>query len=275
MEIKGVRVDRHYGFGGLQERIQAGLESAGKQIDSLTIEDLAPVDEFHIRGRKATLELAELADLSSTDRVLDVGCGLGGTARCLAHRFGCRVAGIDITEEYVAVAQALNGWVGLSDRVDVRQGSALDIPYGDGEFDIVWTEHVQMNIVDKQRFYSEMARVLKPGGRLLFHDIFRGAGDSPHYPTPWAEDESLSDLVTETKARGIIESLGLSIENWSGKMPESIGFFEKALIRMETAGPPPIGIHLLLGSKARQKLVNLLGNLKEDRVSVAQGIARK
>ncbi len=275
MEIKGVRVDRHYGFGGLQERIQAGLESAGKQIDSLTIEDLAPVDEFHIRGRKATLELAELADLSSTDRVLDVGCGLGGTARCLAHRFGCRVAGIDITEEYVAVAQALNGWVGLSDRVDVRQGSALDIPYGDGEFDIVWTEHVQMNIVDKQRFYSEMARVLKPGGRLLFHDIFRGAGDSPHYPTPWAEDESLSSLVTEPAARGTIESLKLKIENWSGKVAESIDFFEKALVRMEAAGPPPIGIHLLMGSNAKQKLVNLLGNLKEDRVSVAQGIARK
>jgi len=275
VEISDQSVDRHYGAGGLMERIVCGLSSVGKAIDSLTIEDLAPLDAFHTRGRKATLDLAGLAKLKAGDRVLDVGCGIGGSARTLARQLDCRVTGIEITEEYVAVAKELTHRLGLDDRVQFRQGSALEIPHADAEFDVVWTEHVQMNIADKRRFHSEMARVLKPGGSLLFHDIFRGSGDSPLYPVPWAEDESISSLATEAQARASIEGAGLSIENWSAKTPESIEFFERALVSIEKRGLPPFGIHLLMGSNSRDKMLNLLRNLREDRVSVALGMARK
>lgn len=275
MPIDDARVENHYGSGGLLEKIMEGLGLAGKRIDSLDEKDLIAVDAFHIRGRKATLELAELAQLKTGDRVLDVGCGLGGTARCLAGRFDCRVAGIDLTQEYIAVATTLTQWVGLEERVSFRQGSALDLPYGDGEFDFVWTEHVQMNIADKARFYAEQARVLKPGGLLLFHDIFRGTGEAPVYPTPWAEDETISALVDEAEARRVLADAGLEPEVWVGKNPESVEFFERSLGRLEEKGPPPLGIHLLMGDEAVTKLRNLLRNLKEDRVSAVLGLARR
>ena len=269
------RIDRHYGFGGIMEKIEAGLEAAGKNVNSLTVDDLAPIDQFHTRGRESTLEVARLAGLESSDLVLDVGCGLGGTARFLAEQYKCNVAGIDLTEEYVSVGKRLTELVGLSDRVELRQGSALEIPYENARFDVVWTEHVQMNIADKRRFYSEIARVLKPEGRLLFHDIFRGSGDSPFYPAPWAEDESISALTTETEARSVMAQVGLGVDQWIGKVQESIDFFREVAARIDVDGPPPIGIHLLMGDNARDKLQNYVRNLSEERVSVALGLAIK
>ncbi len=269
------RIDKHYGFGGIMEKIEAGLKAAGKDVNSLTVDDLAPIDQFHTRGRDSTLEVVGLAKLKPSDLVLDVGCGLGGTARFLAEQYSCSVAGIDLTEEYISVGKRLTELVDLSNRVELRQGSALEIPYEDEWFDVVWTEHVQMNIADKNRFYSEIARVLKPGGPLLFHDIFRGSGDSPFYPTPWAEDESISALVTETEARSVMAQVGLEIDQWIGKVQESIEFFSEVSARIEADGPPPIGIHLLMGDNARDKLQNYVRNLSEDRVSVALGMAIK
>jgi len=268
-------VEKYYGFGGIMQKIEAGLNLAGEDVSSATVDDLAPIDEFHTRGRESTLEVAELASLKASDLVLDVGCGLGGTARYLAERYKCNVAGIDLTEEYISVGKELTERIGLSDRVELSHGSALELPYEDKSFDVVWTEHVQMHIADKNRFYAEIARVLKRGGRLLFHDIFRGHGGPPLYPTPWAEDESISTLATETEARSIIERVGLEIDQWLEKVQESIEFCKMKVAQIESDGPPPIGTHLLMGDNAKDKLQNYLRNLREDRVSVALGMAHK
>jgi ubiquinone/menaquinone biosynthesis C-methylase UbiE len=273
--IDELAVDKHYGFGGIMSKIKSGLKLAGKNMGSLTVDDLAPIDAFHTRGRESTLEIVELANIKATDRILDVGCGLGGTARHLADKYKCSVVGVDLTEEYIAVGKKLTELVGLNDQVELRQASALDIPYDAESFDIVWTEHVQMNIADKNRFYSEIERVLKPGGSLLFHDIFRGVGDSPFYPAPWAEDESISALATEVEARAAIEKTGLVINHWIVKIQESIEFFKRVSAKIEADGPPPIGIHLLMGDNAKDKLQNYIRNLSEDRVSVALGMAHK
>ncbi len=268
-------VENYYGFGGIMDKIEAGLKLAGKDIYSLTIDDLAPVDGFHTRGREATRELAELSGFKPSDRVLDVGCGLGGTVRYLADRYRCHVAGIDLTDEYISVGKKLTEMVGLSDLVELRHGSALEIPYEDERFDIVWTDHVQMNIADKHRFYAEIARILKPDGHLLFHDVFRGAGDPPLYPTPWAEDESISVLVTEREGRLIMEQAGMKIDQWRVKVQESIEFFQRVLARIDAKGQPPIGIHILMGDNTKVKIQNYLRNLSENRVSIALGMAHK
>jgi ubiquinone/menaquinone biosynthesis C-methylase UbiE len=269
------KVNDHYGFGGIMEKIEVGLGLAGKDVSDLSVDDLAPIDEFHTRGRESTVEVADMAQLDSSHTVLDVGCGLGGTARHLAEQYGCNVTGLDLTEEYVDVGNKLTGLVGLRDKVSLQQGSALDIPHEDGTFDIAWTEHVQMNIADKARFYSEMARVLKPGGRLLFHDIFRGSSaDAPVYPLPWAENESISHLATESEAQATIGQTGLEIDQWHRKVDESLEFFKGVLTKIQEDGPPPIGIHLLMGDNARDKLLNYVANMTEQRVSVAMGMAR-
>ena len=269
------RVNRQYEIRDLWQKIEAGLKAAGKDLNSLTLDDLAPIDEFHTRGRAATKELADMAKLKPSDLVLDVGCGLGGTARYLSEHYQCRVRGIDLADAYITAGKKLTERVNLSGRVELNYGSALDLPYEDQRFDVVFTQHVQMNIVDKHRFYAEIARVLKPGGRFIFHDVFLCSGKPPLYPVPWAEDESISAMVTEEQARSTIEEMGLAVDQWTPKVPDSVKFFKRVLARIEAKGLPPFGIHLILGDNAEDKLRNHARNLSENRLSAVVGVAHK
>jgi ubiquinone/menaquinone biosynthesis C-methylase UbiE len=268
-------VNKQYGVSDIWQKIESGLKLAGKDLDSLTLDDLAPIDEFHTRGRFATRELSEMANLKASDLVLDVGCGLGGTARYLSEHYQCRVKGIDLTEAYITAGRKLTELVNLSDRVELHYGSALDLPCEDEQFHIVFTQHVQMNIVDKPRFYSEIMRVLKPGGRFIFHDVFLCSGQTPLYPVPWADDASISAMVTEAQARSTIEEAGLAVDRWTEKVPDSVKFFERVLARIEAKGLPPFGIHLILGDNAEDKMRNHARNLIENRLSAVVGLAHK
>ncbi|MGD8329520.1 MAG: methyltransferase domain-containing protein [Acidobacteriota bacterium] len=263
-------VIRHYTVHDLGGKILAALKNAGVDLDNLTIEDLAAVDAFHIRGREATRELAGLARLADGDTVLDAGCGIGGTSRYLAAACGCRVSGVDLTGEYVDVARMLTERVGLSDRVDFQQGSVLDLPFEDGCFDVVWTEHAQMNIADKPAFYRELFRVLKPGGKLAFHDIFAGPGGELRYPVPWAPDDTISHLVSIEDLRGALAAAGFSQLVWEDKTAVSAAFFQTMLQR----GPAAVGLHLLMDD-AKNRFANMVPNLAEGRICVVQAVMRK
>src|SRR5512135_933686 len=197
-------VQTHYTRADLGDAILAALESAGKDVNRLTPEDLAPIDEFHIRGREATLELARAAGLDATKRVLDVGSGVGGTARCLAKEFGCRVTGVDLTDEYCRAAAMLCARTGLAHLVDFRQGDATNLPFDDCTFDVVWTEHVAMNIPDKTRLYNEMHRVLNPGGTLAIYDVLAGPSGPVLFPVPWARAPDASFLVQPDELRELL-----------------------------------------------------------------------
>jgi ubiquinone/menaquinone biosynthesis C-methylase UbiE len=274
MDRNAIAVESHYAHGKVLSAIVDGLRAAGKDVTKLSPADLAAVDEFHIRGREATVELAARAALKPGLRVLDVGSGLGGSARYLAAEHGCRATGIDLTQEYVDTANALAKMVGVDALVNYRRASALDIPEAGGSFDAVWTEHVQMNIADKRRFYGEIARVLTTGGRLIFHDIFRGHGEL-HYPVPWADMSSISFLATADEVREILQSVGLRLLDWEDTSARSLEWFTAAVQRMRASGPPPLGIHLLMGDTAFAKLDNMLRNLREGRIVVAQAVAEK
>ncbi len=275
--MKGVheQVEAHYGRGEVFQAILDALRREGKDPERLAPDDLAPVDAFHIRGREATVELARRAGLSMGRRVLDVGCGLGGAARYLASEYGCRVTGIDLTQEYVDTADALAKRVGLDDRVAFRRESALDMPFDEDSFEVVWTEHVQMNIADKGAFYGEIARVLRPGGYLLFHDIFAGAANRFHFPVPWAEDESLNFLVTPEAVREMLMKLGFSIREWEDVSETSLEWFRATLAALEKSGPPPLGVHLLMGENAKDKFRNQIENLEQGSMVVVQAVAEK
>ena len=177
-------ISEYYGIHGILNSILDDLKSSGKDLHALTIDDLAPIDEFHTRGKESTIEIANLAQIQPHHKVLDVGCGLGGSARYIAVEHGCSVVGIDLTYEYIDVANTLTELVNLTDKVLFKQGSALELPFPSETFDVVWTEHAQMNIADKEQFYGELGRVLKPNGRLVFHDIFFGTASNPYYPNP-------------------------------------------------------------------------------------------
>jgi len=268
-------VAAHYGVGGLLDSILTALRNNGNYIDVLEPSDLAPVDEFHIRGREATVELADRAGLAPGLRVLDVGCGLGGTVRYLAVERECHSTGLDLTQEYIDVASALSNLVGLEDRVVLHCGSAQELPFDENSFDVVWTEHAQINIEDKDAFYAEMSRVLKRGGRLAFHDIFQGNGGEPLYPVPWAEDESISFLSSLDVLQRTLERVGFEIRDWEDKSQHSEEWLSAVVAKLQESGPPPLGLHLLMGETSEVKFQNQIRNLQEGRIVVIQAVAEK
>lgn len=268
-------IQAHYASSAIGEAILAALEKAGKDLARLTPEDLAPVDEFHIRGRAATLELARAAGLDSAKRVLDVGSGIGGTSRCLAAQFGCHVTGIDLTEEYCRVAATLSARVGLEAQVEYRQGDATNLPFADASFDVVWTEHVAMNIPDKPRLYREMHRVLKPGGTLAVYDILAGPSQPIVFPVPWARTPQTSFVVAPDEMRRLLEKAGFRILSWSDTTEAARAWFVAVAEKIRKDGLPALGFHLLVGADFAVMAQNMRRNLEEGRIAPAQITATK
>mmetsp|Transcript_27669 Transcript_27669/g.57923 ORF Transcript_27669/g.57923 Transcript_27669/m.57923 type:complete len:345 (+) Transcript_27669:99-1133(+) len=280
------KIHQHYSRDGdLMNTIRQGLESSPdvKDTSNLKPKDLAPVDAFHSRGRAATMELCELAlhegvNLSSRTRLLDVGCGLGGTARYLADTYECHVMGIDLTQEYITVGNELTQKVGLSDKVELKCANALHMSVVDPEsFDVVWTEHVQMNIPDKLGFYQEIADKMKPGAHLVFHDVFFGSNTNENVscPVPWAQEESMSQLAAVNEIQNAMKQAGLQILSWQDKTKPTVEYFTQVAAKIASNGPPPLGIHLLMGPTARDKLRNHVANLQNGRTTIVMGVAVK
>jgi SAM-dependent methyltransferase len=197
--IKGAtvlsQVADHYARGGLVAAIGDGLARIGKTESTVTAEDLAPVDEFHIGGRASTGELARQLALGAKDRVLDIGCGLGGPARQIAAQYGCHVTGIDLTRDYVEARNVLSSWLHLGDRVSLQQGDALALPFADASFTAGYMLYVGMNIAEKRGLFVEAARVLRTGGRFGIFDVMRTGDGKLAYPLPWASTEETNAIT--------------------------------------------------------------------------------
>lgn len=259
-------VSIHYsGDSDLAGAIADRLRDAGKDIGRLTTADLGTVDEFHIRGRKATLELGALLNLDAASHVLDIGSGLGGPARTLAETYGCHVTGIDLTQAFCDAATALSAWVGLSDLVDFRQGDATSLPFGDAMFDAAMTVHVAMNIAAKDRMYAEARRVLKPGSRFIAYDVLQGEGGDVLYPVPWAREPSISHLATPEAMKSLLSDAGFRIVGIEDSTEESQCWFEEMATRMAGA-TPAVTFQTFLGNDFAAMARNQVINLRERRI---------
>ncbi|MBI1384055.1 MAG: methyltransferase domain-containing protein [Rhizobiales bacterium] len=250
-------VTRHYARRNLFEDITRGLTASGANLEALTPSDLAPVDEFHTAGRIATLQALAEMPLADGMHLLDAGCGIGGTARCLAIEYGCRVTGVDLTPEFIETARLLSSRMAGGERCSFQVASVLNLPFAAGAFDGAVTMHVAMNVPDRARFYSELARVVRPGGPLCVFDVMKGPGPGMRYPVPWAETEATSFLFSRNETVALLAAAGFRLASENNMRDFAIGFFREVFAKAAAAdGPPPLGLHLLTGANAREKFTN-------------------
>lgn len=263
----------HYTHGALAEAIRQALVAAGKDPDRLTPEDLAPVDEFHIGGREATAALFAACAPGSGEHWLDIGNGLGGTARHLATAYGCRVTGIDLTEEYVEVATDLARRTGLDGQVTFRQGSALALPFAAASFDGASMLHVGMNIADKAALCGEVRRVLKLGGRFAVYDVMRLAEGELAFPVPWANGLATSFVATPEEYRAALGAAGFGIVAERDRAGFALDFFHAMQARIAAEGRSALGLHILMGEAAPRKAANMIRNLEQRLIAPTEIIA--
>lgn len=268
-------ISNHWGKGDVYARIVAALDKTSKPLDSLTIEDLAPVDHFHARGLTATIELADKLRIEPSHHILDIGCGVGGPARYLAKRFGCKVSGVDITPPFIEAANKLTKLLRMESQVALSLGDGNHLPYEDESFDGAYAQHVTMNVEDRGHFFSEACRVLKPGAFFAITEHGMGPAGNPHYPLPWSEDGSGAWLKTPDETRRYLEASGfvdVAIEYTGAKYLEG---YRRTIALAEKGELPPLGIHILMGDSAPQKGRNAARNIEEHRTEPIQVICRK
>jgi len=269
-------ISRYYTRGDLLERLHAALLGDGIDPDHPTIETLAPFDQFHGRGLEATEEVADVLTVAATDHLLDVGSGIGGPARYIADRFGCRVTGIDLTAEFCDVARHLTQMLGLEDRVAFEQGDALAMPFADASFDGAYSMNVSMNIADKTGFYKEIHRVLRPGAWLVLIEIAQGPNGSLDYPTPWAQTAESSFLVTPSETSEGLEDSGFTELKSRDTAKKSLAFGARSRAMVERGEKPPHrAVQLIHGDLAAEAIANSSRGIAEARIIPIEVFCRK
>ena len=269
-------VSQTYAHGDLLHAIEASVAKLGIAVDILTIDDLAPVDEIHIGGRQATERFLEQLNFSADDHLLDVGCGLGGDARHVAARFQARVSGIDLTPEYVETGKTLCQWVGLDERIAMRQGSALSMPFADETFTGGYMVHVGMNIEDKTQLFTEICRVLRPGATFGVYDVMRVGNGEFRYPVPWASVADIDRSAPPEHYRQALVDAGFTIVAENNRYDFALDFFQAMQARAATNGePPPLGLHVLMGASTAPKVQNMIQNLSARLIAPVEMILQK
>ncbi len=264
-------LEAHYSARDIEARILAALRAAGLNPEQgLSPEALGALDHFHTGGLQASRELLALAQIRAADRVLDIGAGLAGSARLLASAVGCRVDCIEMSTDYCAAAVLLNRLTGLEDRIDVHQGSALELPFAEGSFDLVWMQNVGMNIADKPKLYGEIFRVLKPGGRFAFQEMAAGAAATSYFPLPWATDPADSFLVSADEMRSVLGRCGFVAGHFEDTSDIHLS---RTAANATPATPGQLGLAVFVDDLA-QKAGNARRSLEEGQVRLVRGVFR-
>jgi SAM-dependent methyltransferase len=265
------QVRENYSAPSLLNDVRHVINASAKDPSELHTENSASFGQFHLNGINATRLLANLSSVTSSMRVLDVGCGIGGAGRTLVEEFGASVVGIDMSFEYAHSASLLNGAAGLSTKFHVCVGDALSLPVGSGKFDLVWAQHVGMNVRDKSDMFREFARVLRANGTLSIYEIYSGRLPLTHYPVPWARDATSSFLISQKDIRGLIADQGFVEVSWYDMTDQALDGLRAVRPVLKQPSSRELGLHLLVDDFGC-RIQNLRTNLEEGRLSVASGI---
>lgn len=265
----GARAHYEEGFaeGTLLQKLSSFLESI--QDDERGRQQLAALDHFHARGAAASAELAQMAQVGEGEVVLDAGSGLGGPSRFLARRYGCAVTGIDLMPDFVEVATYLAEREGLSGRVGYEVADLTALPFREKTFDLIWSEHVLMNVADRDVAYREFQRVLRPAGRAAFYEPVAIAGREVVFPVPWARSAATSSLLSAQETIAALERSGFGDIVWRDVSEQALVAFD-ALAASQAALP----LSLVMGPRFAEMASNFARSVRENRIGLGMFVAR-
>jgi SAM-dependent methyltransferase len=269
-----VLIVEQYGVSDFVSRVERVLQQAGLGEGAIPWRALAPLDQFHVGGAAATAALADKLALAPDKRVLDLGCGLGGPSRHLASVYGCTVAGIDLNPSLIDLANMLTRRAGLSEAVTHRLGDATDLPFESESFDVVWTQHVAMNIRDRHTLYAGVHRVLRPGGFLAMYDVVAGDDGPLHFPVPWAREPAASYLLTPAATRDVLEACGFEVVDWTDATDAGRAWFQAQSTAAQSRPEPlqPLALPLVMGPDFP---IRTARNFQEGRARLLQAVVRR
>ncbi len=277
ISIMESEIKNHYNSDNLTQNIKTALIKAGKDLSNLELKDLSPIDQIHTGGARSSIELFKKLTISPDAKVLDAGCGIGGSTRLLARQFNCRVIGVDLAEKFIEAATFLTRCTRLETLVSFQQGSVLDLPFENNSFDAILCQHILMNIEDKPAAVKEFFRVLKPGGKLMLHEIAKGENDPLLLPVPWADKSSLSFLESWDVMSRIFKKHGFEIESFSDKTSSAITGWEKfnAVSQKKPPRPNALGLGIIFGNTAKFFGKNMYANFKNNIICLVEAVLKK
>jgi len=271
--IDNLKVVEHYSPHGLVKMLQSALAQSGLQNSIVPVEKLAMLDQFHVLGFQATVELAALCNISPQTKVLDIGSGLGGASRYLAKNFGCHVTGIDLSPEFVEASRYLTRRTGLEANAKFEVADAINMPFENETFDLAWTQHVAMNIEDRSALYAEIRRILKPDGRLAIFDIVKGKNDEIVFPMPWAATKATSFLLGFEEMQKVLLQAHFEIIHWKDKTAEALEWMQQQNAQMnQQTSLPSLSLPAIMGKEFMKAGANMVSALKEGRAGLVQAI---
>lgn len=194
-----------------EEQILHALRARGAALEGLTEETLKDHDQDHFGGLEANDLLIGRAGFAPSHRVLDVCSGMGGPARYLAHRVGCQVVGLDLTQSRVESAQRLTALVGLQHLVSFHCGNALQMPFEADGFHGVMGQEAWCHVPNKPQLIAECARVLKPGGVMAFTDILRTAHLGPEEAQRLQQEMTFNELGSQEQYQSLLKNTGFDM----------------------------------------------------------------
>ena len=271
------QIKNHYNSENLTESIKHALVKAGQNLSSIKLKDIAIVDQLHTGGARASIKLLKKAELDPGELILDAGCGIGGSSRLLAEQFGCRVSGIDLAEKFIEAARFLTRCTKLEESVEFYQGSITAIEFNDCSFDAVLCQHVLMNIEDKAAAVKELFRVLKPGGKMILHEITQGRNMNLQIPVPWASKASISFLEPWDTLAEILENHGFKPLVYADETRAALSYWEmvKKAAQNRKFNINNLGPGLIFGENAQFFPENMCMNLQNNAICLIETIQGK